>query len=139
MKDKSKIWTGVLVGVLGGLIATPLYAVEIITRDDIVNNVVKKDQLVKVADNAILLLDTSSSSNDIFPDSGRPIVQAMKSELKSRNSYLPDLGYNMGIYTYTGWKEIYPVQPYNRDKVAAALDTLPEKGSGPTPANPPPV
>ena len=57
----------------------------------------------------------------------------MKSELKSRNSYFPDLGHNMGIYTYTGWKENYPVQPYNREKVAAALDTLPDKGSGPTP------
>ena len=133
MQHKSKIWTGVMVGVVGGLIASPLFAVEIITRDDIVNNIVKTDQLVKVADNAILLLDTSSSSNDDFADTGKPIVQAMKSELKSRNSYLPDLGYNMGIYTYTGWREIYPVQPYNREKVAAALDTLPEKGSGPTP------
>ena len=133
MKDRSKIWTGVLGGVLVALIATPSFAVEIITRDDIVNNVVKKDQLVKVADNAILLLDTSSSSNDIFADSGKPIIQAMKSELKSRNSYLPDLGYNMGIYIYTGWRDIYPTQPYNREKVAAALDTLPEKGSGPTP------
>ena len=133
MKRKSKIWIATMVGLLGGLIASPLFAVEIITRDDIVNNVVTKDQLVKVADNAVLLLDTSSSSNDEFGDTGQPIIQAMKTELKSRNSYLPDLGYNMGIYTYTGWKEIYPMQPYNRDKVAAALDTLPAKGSGPTP------
>jgi len=133
MKRKSKLLTTTMVGLLGGLVASPLFAVEIITRDDIVNNVVTKDQLVKVADNAILLLDTSSSSNDKFGDTGQPIVQAMKTELKSRNSYLPDLGYNMGIYTYTGWKEIYPMQPYNRDKVAAALDTLPAEGSGPTP------
>jgi len=133
MKRNSKLLTATMVGLLGGLVASPLFAVEIITRDDIVNNVVTKDQLVKVADNAILLLDTSSSSNDKFGDTGQPIVQAMKTELKSRNSYLPDLGYNMGIYTYTGWKEIYPMQPYNRDKVAAALDTLPAEGSGPTP------
>ena len=133
MKRKSKLLTATMVGLLGGLVASPLFAVEIITRDDIVNNVVTKDQLVKVADNAILMLDTSSSSNDKFADTGQPIVQAMKTELKSRNSYLPDLGYNMGIYTYTGWKEIYPMQPYNRDKVAAALDTLPAEGSGPTP------
>jgi OOP family OmpA-OmpF porin len=133
MKRKSKILTAAMVGLLGGLVASPLWAVEIITRDDLVNNVVTKDQLVKVADNAVLLLDTSSSSNDEFANTGHPIIQAMKAELKSRNSYLPDLGYNMGIYTYTGWKEIYPMQPYNRDKVAAALDTLPAKGSGPTP------
>lgn len=122
-----------MVGLVGAVIAPPLFAVEIITREDIVNNVVKTDQLVKVADNAILLLDTSSSSNDDFAGTDRPIIQAMKNELKRRNAYLPDLGYNVGIYTYTGWKEIQPVQPYNREKVAAALDTLPERGSGPTP------
>ena len=63
------------------------------------------------------------------------MVQVVKSELKSRNSYFPDIGHNMGIYTYTGWKEIYPVQPYNREKVAAALDAIREKGNGPTPLN----
>lgn len=122
-----------MAGLLGGLIASPVHAVEIITRDDIVNNVVKKDQLVKVADNAIFLLDTSSSANDTFDDTGKPVIQVVKGELKNRNSYLPDLGYNVGIYTYTGWQENYPLQPYNRDKVAAALDTIREKGSGPTP------
>ena len=70
MKRKSKLLTATMVGLLGGLVASPLFAVEIITRDDIVNNVVTKDQLVKVADNAILLLDTSSSSNDKFGDTG---------------------------------------------------------------------
>ena len=78
MKRKSKIWIATMVGLLGGLIASPLFAVEIITRDDIVNNVVTKDQLVKVADNAVLLLDTSSSSNDEFGDTGQPIIQAMR-------------------------------------------------------------
>jgi OOP family OmpA-OmpF porin len=57
----------------------------------------------------------------------------VKSELENRNSYFPDLGYNMGIYTYTDWQENYPVQPYNREKVAAALATMRDKGSGPTP------
>ena len=135
MKHKSKIWTGLMVGVLGGLIASPLFAVEIITREDLVNNVVKKDQLVKVADNAIFLLDTSSSTNDEFGDTGKPVIQVVKGELKSRNSYFPDIGHNIGIYTYTDWQENYPVQPYNREKVAAALDTMRDKGSGPTPLN----
>ena len=39
----------------------------------------------------------------------------------------------MGIYTYTTWKQISPVQPYDRAKIAAALGTVPAKGSGPTP------
>jgi OOP family OmpA-OmpF porin len=131
MKHRSKIWTVVV----GSLVASPLFAVEIITREDIVNNVVKKDQLIKVADNAIFLLDTSSSMNDEFGDTGKPGIQVVKSELKSRNAYFPEIGHNMGIYTYTGWKENYPVQLYNRENVAVALDTIPEKGSGPTPLN----
>jgi len=133
MKNKSKILSAAMVGVLGTLVAPSLLAVEIITREDIVNNVVKKDQLVRLADNAIFFLDTSSSTNAKYGDTGKPVVQVVKSELQSRNSYFPDLGYNMGIYTYTDWQENYPVQPYDREKVAAALDTMREKGSGPTP------
>jgi OOP family OmpA-OmpF porin len=133
MKHKSKVWTGILVGVLGGLVASPLFAVEIITKEDIVNNVVKKEQLVKVADNAILFLDTSSSTNDDYANTGKPIIQVMKAELKSRIVGFPDLGHNVGIYTYTGWTENLPVQVFNRDKISAALDALPDKGRGPTP------
>jgi OOP family OmpA-OmpF porin len=135
MKHKSKILYGMFVVVLGGLIASPLMAVEVITRQDLINHVIRQDQLVKVADNAIFLLDTSSSTNDKFGDTDKRIVEVMKSELKSRNTYLPDLGYNIGIYTYTPWKELYPVEPYNREKVDAALNTLPDRGSGITPLN----
>ena len=43
---------------------------------------------------------------------------------------MPDLGYNMGIYLYTPWTPIYPMQPYNKQKVAEALKKLPEKADG---------
>lgn len=135
MKHMSKIWYGMMAAVLGGLVASPLMAVEIITKQDLVNHVVKSDQLVKVADNAIFMLDTSSSTNDKFGDSGKRVIEVMKSELKSRNSYLPDLGWNMGIYTYTPWQELYAVQPYNREKIDAALDTIPDRGRSITPLN----
>ncbi len=135
MKRKSKILAGVVVGIVGGIIAPELLAVEIITKEDIVNNVVKTNQLEKVADNAIFLLDTSSSTNRKFGDTGLPVVKVVKNELKSRNSYFPDLGYNVGIYTYTDWQDNYPVQPYDRAKVDAALDGVREKGSGVTPLN----
>ena len=52
---------------------------------------------------------------------------------KKRNSYMPELGHTFGIYTYTPWKVIYPLATYDRDKVAAALDTVRKKGDGPTP------
>jgi len=133
MDKRAGIWRTVLAGVACGVIASSAFAVEIITRDDIVNNVVKKDQLVKVADNAILLLDTSSSTDKLFADTGRPIVQVVKRELINRNQYFPDIGHNVGIYTYTDWQDNLPVQPYDRDKVAAALAATRDEGKGPTP------
>ncbi len=133
MKLKSNVRNRILMGVLGGLVALPALAVEIITKEDLVNHVVKKEQLVRVADNAIFLLDTSSSMNDKFGDTDKTLIQVETAVLKDRNSYFPDLGHKVGIYTFTGWKEHYAVQPYNRDKIAAALDTVSKKGGGPTP------
>ena len=133
MKLKSNVRSGILLGILAGLVAMPLLGVEVITKEDLVNNVVKKEQLVKVADNAIFLLDTSSSMNDKFGDSGKTLLEVETGVLKDRNSYFPDLGHKVGIYTFTGWQEHYAPQPYNRDKIAAALETVKKKGGGPTP------
>jgi OOP family OmpA-OmpF porin len=135
MKHQSRIWNGLIMGLVISVMVWPLGAVEIITKQDIINNVVKTNQLVKVADNAIFLLDTSSSTNSDFGDTDKPVVQVMKNELKSRNAYLPDLGYEMGIYIYTDWQELYPVQLYNREKVDAALNKIPDRGRGITPLN----
>ena len=50
-----------------------------------------------------------------------------------RNTYLPDLGYNFGLYEYAPkFKEVYGVQPYDRQKFGYALDQLPSKADGPT-------
>jgi OOP family OmpA-OmpF porin len=133
MKHKSKLFNGILVGLLGSVAASSAFAIEILTTEDITNHVVKTNQLVKLADNAILLLDTSSSTNDKYAQTGKPIIQVMKSELKERVAGFPDLGTNVGIYTYTGWKEDLAVQPFDRAKASAALDTVPDEGGGPTP------
>ena len=56
--------------------------------------------------------------------------------LKERNAWFPELGYKAGIYVYTNYfKKLDPViamQEYDRDDSAAALDRLPDEGSGPT-------
>jgi len=133
MNAKSKVRSAILVGIVGSSFALPLSAVEIVTQEDLVKGIVTTAQLVKVADNAVFLLDTSSSMNDDLEGTETPKIQAVASELKKRNSYFPNVGINMGVYTYTGWKEFLPTQPYDREKVAAALDAVPPKGSGPTP------
>jgi outer membrane protein OmpA-like peptidoglycan-associated protein len=128
-----KFRTGILAAAIGCLIAPATFATEIVTSREIVDGVLRTEQLVKVADNGIFLLDTSSSTEDIYPASGKTIVQTMKSELNSRNTWFPDLGHQIGIYTYTDWQDNYPVGLYNRDKVGAALAGLRDKGKGPTP------
>jgi len=132
MKLRSSIWKAILAGLSCGLIASPALAVEIVTKEDLVNNVITKEQLVKVADNAIFMLDTSSSMNDKFDGTDVPKVKVVKDELEKRNAWFPDIGHQMGIYTYTDWQENYPVQPYNREKVAEALKTVRDEGHGPT-------
>ena len=133
MKKNWNVSKAILAGSLAGIIAMPLFAVEIVTQEDLVKGVIKKEQLVRVADNAIFLMDTSSSMNDDFADTKTPMIDVVSSQMKNRNSYFPDIGHNIGIFTFTPWKVIYPTQPYNREKVAAALDALPKKGGGPTP------
>lgn len=128
-----KLRTGILAATIGCLIAPATFATEIVTKREIVDGVLRTEQLIKVADNGIFLLDTSSSTEDIYPASGKSIILTMKAELGSRNTWFPDLGHQIGIYTYTGWRDNYPVALYNRDKVGAALAGLPDKGKGPTP------
>lgn len=119
--------------VVGGILTVPATALEILTEEDFVTGVVVEKQLVRLADNAIFLLDTSSSMNNDFGNTGKSKHEVAIAEFKKRNAYFPEIGHKIGIYEYTPWKEIYPVQTFDRDKVAAALDTVSERGSGPTP------
>lgn len=112
--------------------APPSGAFEIITREDIKQGIVVQADLIKTADNAIILFDGSSSMNKPYKDTGMTRYEIAKQTLMDRNEYFPDLGYNFGLYMHTPWKEVYPVQAYDREKFALALATLPEKPGGAT-------
>lgn len=118
---------------LACVVASPALALEVLTEQDFVQGVVVEDQLVRLADNAIVLFDTSSSMNAEYMDTGKSKLDVAKAEFKRRNGYFPSIGHNFGIYEYTPWRVVYPVQLFDRDKIADALETLPEKGSGSTP------
>jgi OOP family OmpA-OmpF porin len=114
-------------------------AFRLVTREMIEEEVVVETDLVKTVDNFIILFDSSSSTNQDVPGKTISKVQATKAFLKERNAWFPDLGYQAGLYLYTNvdtltntFKAIYPVQPYDRDGFAVALDELPDKGRGPT-------
>lgn len=108
------------------------WALEIITREDIKQGIVTKYDLIKTADNAIILFDASSSMAEPYKNTGLTRYEVAKKIIKERNEYFPDLGHNFGLYVYTHWKELYPVQKYDRVKFAKALDMLPEKATQPT-------
>jgi OOP family OmpA-OmpF porin len=109
-------------------------AAEIITAEDIREKVVTKDVLVRTADNVVVLVDTSASMSAVrkkFRPKTKYLLQ--KEALATGITRLPDLGYNIGIYSFTPWNAIYPMQRFDRERAAAALDQLPAVPSGTTP------
>jgi OOP family OmpA-OmpF porin len=115
-----------------GFNAPHVMAAEKVIKEKTVMTVKQVPELVKTADNFIVLFDSSSSMNEPYLNTGMSKIEAAKKILKEKNKTLPDLGYNAGLYLVSNFKPIYMLQKYDRDKVAAALDQLPEKASGPT-------
>jgi OOP family OmpA-OmpF porin len=107
---------------------------DIFYQDDITQNVVTKDVLVRTADNVIVLVDASKSMAFDHRKYKKQNYVLEKEALASGASRLPDLGYNVGIYTFSpSWQEIYPVQKFDAAKASAALQQLPAQASGRTP------
>ena len=108
------------------------FAAEIITEQDFKQYIVTSTQLIKTADNGIILFDASSSMNKPFLKTGRSTYEVAVEQLKVAATRFPEMGHNIGLYTYNRWKPVYPVQRFNRQKFVAALDTLPAEPKGPT-------
>jgi OOP family OmpA-OmpF porin len=103
---------------------TSASAFEIITADDIQQNIITRDMLIATADNFIVLYDASGSMAEDY----KPGVAKLDAELdilKQQNKILPMLAYDAGLYCFTPFKAYYEVQPYDRQKFKAALDELP--------------
>ena len=116
-----------------GLFSAQVMAAEILTVEDFRQKVVSEENLVKTADNAIFMFDGSSSMGKMFQDTSTPKVQILKKFLQERNMYFPNLGHNFGLYEYAPkFKEVYAMQPYDRQGFGDALNQLPSEASGPT-------
>jgi OOP family OmpA-OmpF porin len=127
---------------IGGLVQES-QAVEPITTSDVVKNVYKVENLVRIADNVIVLFDSSGSMGEPYGNSGMTKLQAAKRLLKQRTDAFPgdysDL--NVGLYSYTppvntvandANSVFYKVQPFNKAAFQEAVDKLPNEASGPT-------
>ena len=95
------ILTGMVLGMaVFGLIAPQVSALEIITEEDFKQEIVTVEDLVKVADNALFLFDTSGSMRNPLEGTDEPRLEALRRVLTERMGWLPDLGYNFGLYLF---------------------------------------
>ena len=133
MKSKLFILISAIGTVFSLLISGPVMAAEVLTIEDFKQKIVTEENLVRTADNAIIMFDGSSSMGDMFKDTNTSKIRILKEALQTRNSYLPNLGYNFGLYEYAPkFKEVYAVQPYDRQRFADAINQLPSEANGPT-------
>ena len=126
-----------------GVAVQEAQAVEAITKTDVVKTVYKVENLVRIADNVIVLFDSSGSMGETFDDSGMTKLQAAKRLLKQRADMFPAdySALNVGLYSYTPAantvanaenSEFYKMQPFNKAAFQKAVDQLPDEASGPT-------
>ena len=132
MRRNYKLKSFVLAVLFLSMMISVSFAVEAVVEKEKVPVAIVTTELIKTADNFIVLFDSSSSMKAPFKDTGMTTLDAAKKLLKDRNEILPDLGYNAGLYLFTPFKPIYMMQKYDRDKFAAAIDQLPAQASGAT-------
>jgi len=106
---------------------------EIIYIDDVRENVISKEVLVRTADNVIVLVDSSASMSATNKTFKKQYYELEKEALTAGFGRLPDLGYNVGVYRFTPWEVLYPMQKFDAAGVADALKKLPAEPGGRTP------
>ena len=119
--------------IVPGLIATQAAAFEIITKEDIVQKTVMKEDFIKTADNFIVLMDTSESMNHRWAkDSTKSKLEVAKEILINGEQALPDLGYNAALYEFSPTEALYPMGPLDKEKFAQAINGIKADASGNT-------
>lgn len=113
----------------GLILAASAGAFEIITEEDFTENIIPKEQLIRTADNFIILYDASGSMADEY-QAGIKKIDAELEILRQQNAILPELGYTAGLYKFTPFKAYYEMQTYDRVAFQRAIDKLPSTESG---------
>jgi hypothetical protein len=124
---------------LGGLVPES-QAVEAVVATKVVKKIDKIETLKRIADNVIILFDSSGSMGEPFGDSGMTKLEAATTILKRRADLLPDSypELKVGLYSYTPSNKedprtvFYKLQPFKKAEFQKAVDELPKEASGPT-------
>ena len=101
----------------------PAGAFKVITEQDLQENIVVKSQLIRTADNFIILYDASGSMKDEYIP-GVKKIDAEREILKQQSATLPELGYQAGLYLFTPFKSYYDMKVYMQ-----AVNSLPDTES----------
>ena len=108
-------------------------AAEILTEEDFVKKIVVEEDFVKMADNFLILFDSSNSMKRQYKKNApESRYEVAKNILKQKVGQVPNLGFNGGLYLFTPYKEVYPMSPLDKGKFAQAVDSLPAEPKGPT-------
>jgi len=127
--------------VVAGFFVADAGAFELITRTETIVWEDVEIDVVKLADNFIILYDTSSSMGEPYKSTGNTKIQVEQEILKQRNENFPQLQINAGLYTFTprmgsfsfkALKPYYEMKAYDKAGFAKAIEQLPTKASGPT-------
>jgi OOP family OmpA-OmpF porin len=133
MYNKSALLTLVMLVILVFTVGGGVQAGEIIYADDIRENIISKEVLVRTADNVIVMVDTSSSMAATKKAYKKTYYELEQAALTTGFERLPNLGYNVGVYRFTPWEVLYPMQKFDAAEVANALKKLPAEPGGKTP------
>ena len=110
--------------IIPGLIATNVLAQRVIVKEVAVQRVRMVKEVVKTADNFIILFDASGSMQDLYKDTNMKKIDLAEAMFKGRALRVPELDWNAGLYLYTPSKVFYEMQPFNKQKYGAAIDEM---------------
>ena len=119
------LWLAMIIGlIMPGLVATDVLAQKPIIKQVPVQRVRIVKEVVKTADNFIVLFDTSGSMQDQYGKTGMKKIDIAETMFKERAARAPELDWNAGLYVYTPWKSFYEMQPFNKMAFAEAIDKM---------------
>jgi len=110
--------------IMPGLVVTNVLAQTPIIKQVEVQRVRMVQEVVKTADNFIVLFDASGSMQDQYGKTGMKKIDIAESMFKERAARVPELDWNAGLYVYTPWKSFYEMQPFNKMAFAEAIDKM---------------
>ena len=110
--------------IMPGLVVTNVLAQKPIVKQVPVQRVRVVKEVVKTADNFIVLFDASGSMQDTYKDTGMKKIDLAEAMFKERAARVPELDWNAGLYLYTPWKSFHEVQPFDKTKFGQAIDEM---------------